>query len=145
MANEEGFDLEETLRAIREADVVVIGFGWLQERLLVDGRRNDSAGPYVRVVEPVNSPQDRVRQLRKLRPGFDDPESFVFFPWAGRVEAFVEAGLFDRILERCEGDATAPDDAREALRRLYELDREDVRQAIAGGEKYHTLYERVPN
>jgi len=143
MANDEGFDLEETLRALREADVVVIGFGWLSERLLIDGRRSEAAGPYVRVVEPVRSPQDRIRQLRKLRPGFGDPESFGFFPWAGRVDAFVAAGLFERILERCAGDQAAADDARSALRKLFELDREDIRQAIAGGEKYHTLYERI--
>ena len=143
MANDEGFDLEDTLRALREADVVVIGFGWLSERLLIDGRSNETDGPYVRVVEPVRSPQDRIRQLRKLRPGFNDPESFVFFPWAGRVDAFVEAGLFERILDRCGNDQAAADDARSALRKLYELDREDIRQAIAGGEKYHTLYERI--
>ncbi len=139
---DEGFDLEETLRALRDADVVVIGFGWLQERLLIDGRTNESEGPYIRVVGPVHSPQDRLRELRKLRPSFDEPESFVFFPWSGRVEPFVEAGLFERILERCDGDPTAEADARAALTRLYELDREDVRQAISGGEKYHTLYER---
>ncbi len=139
---DEGFDLEETLRALREADVVVIGFGWLQERLLIDGRRNDAEGPYIRVVEPVRSPQERLRELRKLRPGFEDPESFVFFPWAGRVESFVEAELFERVLERCGGDQTAEDDARAALGRLQELDREDLRQAISGGDKYHTLYQR---
>ena len=143
MANDEGFDLEETLRALREADVVVIGFGWLSDRLLIDGRSNEADGPLVRVVDPVRSPQDRIRQLRKMRPGFGDPESFVFFPWAGRVDAFVEAGLFERILDRCGNDQTAQDDARSALRRLYEQDREDIRQAIAGGDKYHTLYQRV--
>ena len=143
MANEEGFDLEETLRAIREADVVVIGFGWLSERLLIDGRANDSDGPYIRVVDPVRSPQERILQLRKLRPGFGDPESFVFFPWAGRVEAFVEADLFERVLERCQGEDQAVEDAQNALKQLFELDREDVRQAISGGEKYHTLYERI--
>lgn len=139
---DEHFDLDETLRALREADVVVIGFGWLQERLLIDGRRNESEGPFIRVVEPVRSPQERLRELRKLRPGFDDPESFVFFPWSGRVESFVEASLFERVLERCAGDDTAEADARSALLRLFQLDREDLRQAIAGGDKYHTLYER---
>ena len=139
---DEHFDLEETLRALREADVVVIGFGWLQERLLIDGRHNDAEGPYIRVVEPVRSPQERLRELRKLRPSFEDPDSFVFFPWSGRVESFVQADLFERILERCAGDETAEADARAALVRLYELDREDMRQAIAGGDKYHTLYER---
>ena len=143
MPSEEGFDLEETLRAIRDADVVVIGFGWLAERLLIDGRYSESDGPYIRVVEPVRSPQERILQLRKLRPGFGDPESFVFFPWAGRVDAFVEADLFERVLDRCNGDERAMEDAREALKQLFELDREDIRQAIAGGEKYHTLYERV--
>lgn len=141
---DEAFDPEETLRALRDADVVVIGFGWLQERLLIDGRRNDVDGPFIRVVEPVRGPQERLRELRKLRPGFDDPESFVFFPWSGRVESFVEADLFERILERCDGDETAEADARSALQRLFELDREDLRQAISGGDKYHTLYERQP-
>lgn len=141
---DEAFDPEETLRALRDADVVVIGFGWLQERLLIDGRRNDVDGPFIRVVEPVRGPRERLRELRKLRPGFDDPESFVFFPWSGRVESFVEADLFERILERCDGDETAEADARSALQRLFELDREDLRQAISGGDKYHTLYERQP-
>ncbi len=137
----DGFDLEETLRAIDEAEVLVVGFGWLAERLLVDARRAGSAGPYVRVVEPVRTPQERIRQLRELRPEFKDPESFVFFPWSGRVESFVNAKLFERILRRCSGDERAEKDTRRALEQLLALDREDLRQAIAGGEKYHTLYE----
>lgn len=141
----DGFDLEETLRAIADADVLVVGFGWLAERLLVDARRSDAAGPYIRVVAPVRNPQERLRQLREVRPGFDDPESFVFFPWAGRVEAFVTAGLFERILERCAGDPQAEEDARAAFTQLVALDREDLRQAILGGEKYHTLYEGAPS
>ena len=140
---DEGFDLDETLRALREADVVVIGFGWLHQRLLIDARRSEQDGPYIRVVEPVRSPQDRLRELRRLRPNFDDPESFIFFPWNGRVDSFVNNQLFDRILERCAGDPTAEDDARAALARLYELDREDLRQAISGGQNYHTLYQRT--
>ena len=140
---DEGFDIEEMLSALRKSEVVVIGFGWLQERLLLDSRRNETEGPYIRVVDPVRSPQDRLRELRKLRPSFDEVESFVFIPWNGRVDSFVEAELFERILERCAGDVTAEDDARTALNKLYELDREDIRQAIAGGDKYHTLYERT--
>ncbi len=138
----DGFDLDDTLRAMGEAEVMVVGFGWLTERLLVDARRSESAGPYVRVVHPVRTPQERIRELRELRPGFNDPESFVFFPWSGRVESFVSAGLFERIMSRCEGDEQALRDCREALDQLLELDRADLRQAIRGGEKYHTLWER---
>ena len=139
----EGFDVDETLRAIRDADVLVIGFGWLAERLLIDGRQNETIGPYIKVVDPVRTPQERLRQLRKIRPGLDDPESYVFFPWAGRVEAFLGAGLWDRILDRFSSDQRALDASEEALRRLQALDREDLRQALGGGEKYHTLYERI--
>ena len=138
----DGFDMEEPRRAIAEAEVLVVQFGWLAERLLVDARTSQTAGPYVRVVQPVRTPQERIRQLRELRPGFNDPEAFLFFPWGGRVEAFVAAGLFERIVERCGDDKQARSDCQTALQTLLQLDREDLRQAILGGEKYHTLYHR---
>lgn len=138
----EGFDPDDKLRAIREADVLVVGFAGLQERLLVDARRNEQAGPLVRVVQPVRTPQERLRQLRELRPGFNDPESFVFFPPVARVQGFVEEGLFNEILERCAGDEAATGDCHTALRELRRLDAEDMRQALVGGERYQTLYER---
>ena len=137
----DGFDLNGTLRAISEADVLVVGFGWLAERLLADLRSNQTADPFIRVVQPVRTPNDRLRQLKALRPTFDTPESFIFLPWAGRVDAFVQARLFDRILDRCQGDETTLRQARQALRELLALDQEDLRQAILGGEKYHALYE----
>ena len=85
----DGFELDDKIRAIRESDVLVVGFQCLAERLLIDSRRNDQVGPYVRVVQPVRSPQERLRQLRELRPGFNDPESFVFFPGVSRVKGFI--------------------------------------------------------
>ena len=139
----DGFNMDEPQRVIAEAEVLVVQFGWLAERLLVDQRRAQDVGPYIRVVQPVRTPQERIRQLREWRPGFNDPETYVFFPWAGRVEAFVEAGLFARIVERCADDDQARSDCESALEKLLQLDREDLLQAIRGGEKYHTLYERA--
>ncbi len=141
--NPEGSDLEDKIRAIAEADVLVVGFDCLAERLLIDARRNERAGPYVRVVDPVRSPQDRLRQLRELRPSFNDPESFIFFPGVVRVRRFMEEGYFDRILERCDGDAGAIEDCRKAREQLLTLDTEDLRQAVVGGDRYHTKYERL--
>lgn len=138
----EGFDLDDRIRAIREADVLVVGFMGLHERLLVDARRNEQAGPFVRVVQQVRSPQERLRQLRELRPGFNDPESFVFLPPVARVQGFVEDGLFDEILQRCAGDETAIADCQKALQELQRLDAEDLRQALVGGPRYQTIYQR---
>ncbi len=138
----DGFELDDKIRAIRESDVLVVGFQCLAERLLIDSRRNDQVGPYVRVVQPVRSPQERLRQLRELRPGFNDPESFVFFPGVSRVKGFIEEGHFDLIMERCAGDEQALSDCQKAMAELLQLDREDLRQAILGGERYHDLYER---
>ena len=55
----------------------------------------------------------------------------------------MEAGLFARIVERCADDGQARADCESALQKLLQLDREDLLQAIRGGEKYHTLYERA--
>ena len=138
----EGSDLDDKIRAIAEADVLVVGFDCLAERLLIDARRNDGAGPYVRIVQPVRSPQERLRQLRELRPGFNDPESFVFIPATARVRRFADDGHFERILARCSGDPEAEDDCRKAREELLKLDLDDLRQALVGGDRYHTKYER---
>ena len=145
MANEEAPDnsnLDDELRAIDQAEVLVVGFVWLTELLLVDARRADGVGPYVKVVQRVRSPQERIRQLREIRPGFEDPDPFMFFLWKSRIDAFEAAGLFDRIRARCAGDSQAEADCDLAFAELRELDRKDIRQAIFGGEKYHTLYTR---
>ena len=138
----DGFDLDDELRAIDQAEVLVIRFVWLTELLLVDARRTEGVGPYVKVVQRVRSPQERIRQLREIRPGFEDPDPFMFFLWRNRIEAFEAAGLFDRIRARCAGDVQAEADCDRAFAELRELDRQDLRQAIFGGEKYHTLYTR---
>ena len=136
----DGSDMEDTLRAIDQAEVLVVGFHWLTERFLIDARRTATIGPYVRVVQPVRTPQERLHQLREIRPGFEDPESFVFLPWRGRVDAFEASGLFDRIRKRCSGDSQAEEDCNRAFNELLALDKKDLYQAISGGEKYHTLY-----
>jgi hypothetical protein len=135
-------ELDDKLRAIDQAEVLVVGFAWLTELLLVDARRAEGIGPYVKVVQRVRSPQERLRQLREIRPGLDDPEPFMFFLWKGRIDAFEAAGLFDRIRARCGDDSQAEADCDRAFAELRELDRQDLRQAIFGGEKYHTLYAR---
>ena len=53
-------DLEAVGEVLRRADVITIGFTAFPERLLVDTRSNESAGPMAAVVEPVASVQGAV-------------------------------------------------------------------------------------
>lgn len=136
-------NLGPLLEAVDIADVLVIGFSTFAERLLVDPRTTSMLGPYVRVVQPVSNVEERVRELRALRPGLPDPERFVFFVWPRSVGALVELGVWERVLGRLRSaeHPAGERDAQRALRELVELEHAEIVAAIQG-TRYRTLWER---
>lgn len=134
-------ELEEYKQVIDLCDVFVIGFHLFPERLVVDARCNEDAGPMVRVAEPLASVQARYYWLGRERPGFGAPERFMFAPWQHSLRFFEESGLLARIRERIvtldRSVAGACDDAFHELRRL---ERAGTIEAIRGEDRYRTLW-----
>src|SRR5215216_2860400 len=69
-------DVDEVRDAIARADVLIVGFRTFPERLLIDARSNDAAGPMARVVEPLGGVEERMHWLGRTRPQFGLPERF---------------------------------------------------------------------
>lgn len=134
-------DLEELRNVVENADVFTIGFRLFPERMIIDTRTSDSAGPMVRVVEPVTSVEERFFWLGKERPEFGVPQSFSFFVWPHSIRYFEESGLGSIIRNRVSGQAD--DQVAEAVQQLIHLERLAERDAITG-RNYHTLWESVP-
>lgn len=137
-------DLDEVHKVIRQADVLGIGFFGLRERLLIDPRTNKQDGPYVGVVEPLTSVQERMFWLGQHRPRFRMPQRFAFFFWPNSVRFLEESGVWSRLRALVEQERypSAPHDADRALATLHRLERQALYDALTG-EGYRTLWERT--
>jgi hypothetical protein len=134
-------DLEEVAKVVDGCDVFTIGFRTFPERVIIDARETEDAGPLVQVVEPVASVEERFHWLGRERPQFGVPERFSFFVWPHSLEFFESSGLAQRIGDRLR-TAERPsvkqmlDGALEEVRRL---ERRAVQQLLLG-EGYHVLW-----
>lgn len=140
----EGVDVTAIRRVIETADVFVVRFGLVEHRLMVDARPDAEGRPYIKVVPPVASPEERYRFLQRERPGLSPPEQITVFQWPRSITVLRETGLWDAIEERMMLVAGEPavEMARAAFREGRRLERADTVALIRGGEGYETLWQR---
>ncbi|PKN78436.1 MAG: hypothetical protein CVU47_12270 [Chloroflexi bacterium HGW-Chloroflexi-9] len=141
----EGIDLDAIRRVVETADVFVIRFSMIEQRLLVDARPDSDGLPYIRLVPPVTSAEERYRFLQKERPGMPLPDQITVFHWPRSIRALREAGVWADIERRMMsvGGEPAVDRAALAFREGLRLERADVVAMIRGGEGYQTLWTRT--
>lgn len=136
-------ELEAIATNIAEAEVIALYFPLFRKTLIIDTRTNSSAGPMVCVVEMVNTTQERVRSLRRMRPQFSRPDSITMIPWQRRIDTLRDTGVWARIdarLRAC-GDAEGLAAAGACFDELRAFERREFRRAITG-ERYQTLWGR---
>ncbi|MBI4299876.1 MAG: hypothetical protein HY677_01980 [Chloroflexi bacterium] len=141
MDNDFGVNIGEVFRVIDAADVFVIGFSLFPERLLVDARTDAYEGPLVEVVGPASSVEDRLKNLRELRPRFPPPEKFTFFVWPKRIATMDRLGVWDRIRRRCDAfrQREMLEQCEKAFRQLEQLERGAMVSAVKG-EGYQVIW-----
>ena len=141
MDNDFSIDLADIAATIHTSEVIAIRFVSVGQRLLLDFRTSELDGPMVRVVEPVNSVEERYQSLRRLRPRFPAPEKIVAIWWPRFATSLELTGIWPEILERVResGHEEALARAHEALQNLLELEREQQRDAISG-KGFRTLW-----
>lgn len=146
MDNDFNVDLAEIASTVRTHDVVVVRFITVGQRLLLDFRSSEIDGPLVRMVEPVRSVQDRYKNLRQLRPRFGDPEKIVAVFWPRFARSLEETGVWREVTARIieTGHPESVREAAEVLTELIELEREQQRSAVRGGEQFKTLWSASP-
>ena len=136
-------NLGELAQLISAADVLAVGFSKITQRLLVDFRHDHEEGPMIKVVEPVTSVEERVRELRRTRPRFANPEQFTFFVWPKSVAAFKDMGLWEMIIARCltSEHSSVEETCQRAFEELQTIEHREVLEAISGN-RYRSLWER---
>ena len=138
-------DLEEVRKVVETCDVFTMGFRLFPERLIIDTRVNEQAGPMVEVVEPVSTVEERFFWLGQRRPTFGVPQQFTFFVWPHSIGYLEESGLMDRIRQRiypADESGRIGHDLARAMHRLIVLERQATADAILG-RNYHTLWEHA--
>ena len=75
-------ELEEVKESILEADVLSLFFPYFGKAILLDTRSNETNGPTILLTKMVRNPQERIRSLEQLRPGFPDVDKMILIPWA---------------------------------------------------------------
>jgi len=135
------FEIDEVLRNVQEAEVMSIFFPSFRKALIIDTRSNTDDGPMVRLMPMASSPQDRVRSIRKLRPGFPRLQNLTLIPWQRYVDSLVNLGVWEKIVKRIEesGDAKAIQACDAALTELRRLERQELVAAISG-DNYQTIW-----
>lgn len=132
--------LRESLRTVDHTLFRMTPVG-IAQRLLVDFRSNDQAGPGVHLLPEVSSLAERLKTIEQARPEFPPPERLLVITWPLRVEALdrlnVLSDLRDRLASLDAFEAIRQLDA--AFAKLLELQREELRRAITG-EGYRTLW-----
>ncbi len=135
-------DIGEVCRAMDLGEIIALYFPLLRKTLLMDTRTNADDGPMIKVVPMASSPEERFRELIRMRPRFPKPESISIVPWPKYVHSLVDTGVWDRIVRRFLeiGPPQIVRDCEACLMELYAVEREEIRRAISG-ENYETLWD----
>ncbi len=82
----------------------------------------------------VQTPEERLRSIRRLRPQFEQLGQLTLAPWAGSTRSFIERGILDTITTRFEtmGYAEAANAAHDTFRELRRIEREIMRDLVTG-------------
>jgi hypothetical protein len=142
MDNDFFLDYDEIIKTVQNAEVVTFRFVILNQRLLIDYRSSEIDAPLVKVVPRATSVEERFRSLKQLRPRFRLPEKISAIWWPKFVESLVQRGVWEAVVQRVvdSGFTQAADESRAVLAELRELERLELRNAIAG-EGYQSLWE----
>ena len=135
------FDIDGMLKSIDSADVISIFFPSFRRALVVDPRSNDMHAAMVQIAPMAASPQERLRLIRRQRPGLPRVRNLAVIPWTRYVDSLVRLGLWDRLIERLEsaGEQEAIGECNKALADLRDMEREEHVNAITG-KNYHTIW-----
>jgi len=135
-------DIGEVQRAIDVGEITALYFPLMRRTLLMDTRTTAVDGPMIKVVPMASSPEERFRELVRMRPRLPKPESINIVPWPKYVASLVHLNVWDHIVRRYIeiGPPETVKRCEEALKELKSFEQEELRRAIVG-EQYETLWD----
>lgn len=135
-------DIGEVQRAIDVGEITALYFPLLRKTLLMDTRTTAVDGPMITVVPMASSPEERFRELVRMRPRLPKPDSINIVPWPKYVASLVRLQVWDHIVRRYIeiGSPEIVKKCEECLQELHKFEQEELRRAITG-ERYETLWD----
>ena len=133
--------LQEVIDSVENAEVMSLFFPTFGKAVVIDTRSTEDEGPLIRIMPMVASPQERIRSLRRLRPGFPRVHNLTVIPWPRYVNSLVTLGIWDRIIKRFvdSGHQEAATACVAVLEELRRLEKEELAEVVRG-QDYHTLW-----
>ena len=121
-------DLDEVMDSLENGEVISLSFQTFNKALVIDTRSNEREGPLVCVCPVVESPRERIRVLRKMRPAFTRPSNLTVIPWPKSVASLVSLGVWEKLISRFEREEhhEAVRNCAIVLAELRSLEREEV-------------------
>jgi hypothetical protein len=144
MDQEFRIDLAEVRQSVERADVITVHFVYFRETLVLDTRKSATEPPLARVRPSVATVDERIKDIRSLRPRFGRPESITYIPWPKFVRSLRESGVWDVLVDRMVAAAGGrfEDEMDRLYRRLRKDEWNEYRNAIAASG-YKTLWQRA--
>ena len=141
MDDDFALDIDEITKNIDAAEIMSVFFPTFRKAVVIDTRSISTEGPMIRLMPMAASPQERLRSIRRLRPGFPRVHSLTLIPWPRYVDSLVSLGIWDRIVKRFRdaGQAEAVETCDRLLSELKQLEKEEF-AAVVRGENYHTIW-----
>lgn len=136
-------DVQQIKSTLDIAEVTSLYFPFLGKSLIIDLRTNGNEGPFLKVVEQVETADARLRSLRRLRPRFPRPESLSLIPWPKRVDSLVRLGVWDHIEARCGavGPPEIVETCHKMLQELLAVEAAQLRNSVRG-QGFDTIWQR---
>ena len=141
MDQEFRIDLTEVRNSVGRAEVITVHFPYFRKTLLLDTRKSASEPPLARIRDSVASVEERIKDIRSLRPRFGRPESMTYIPWPKYVLSLRESGVWDVIVDRMVmvGGHGMEGELERLFRRLLKDEWNEFRSAI-GGKGYKAIW-----
>jgi hypothetical protein len=108
----------------------------------MDTRTNNLDGPMICVVPMAASPEERFKDLVRMRPRFPKPESITIIAWPKLIGSLTSLGVYDQIVRRFLelGPPEIVKKCEECLQELQRFEREQIMDVIRG-ENCESLWE----
>ena len=136
--------ITQVLSTIDEAEVLTIFFPNLAKALVIDVRRNFEEGPLVRVMNQVNSMEERMAAIEKMRPGLGRVRSIAGIPWTKSIRTLGENGIINRLEQRLsvtgQDNYQASQACHAAFQKLQEIEHNQWVDLIKG---QNSLYKSI--
>ena len=143
------FDYEAELSKAAEVDIWIFYFPAIRKSLMIDTRNNEFDKAMVRILPSVNSAEERLRTINRLRPRFPATDKIVFLRPPLDMAVLERSAIWAKMLEKLNSAAQtdAVSDCKHALAELATLEStlkelHTVEGAIMGGVGWGTLWER---